>query len=172
MTSVSARAAWRRLVPIQFIAALGPPDANSGKNANAWGLWRVDPGPRGVPIASFPASGKGWTLNPAELWVEEHGRLMESPEPLPPGRYLVTGDREKTVPLTVSADGAWSLDGATLFEVTHLPCRSARYVGSAASSAIANASRSFPVKPGALMPPIAGYDHQDYAVVFVLAVEE
>ena len=72
---------------------------------------------------------------------------MEKPDfPLPAGKYVVTGERdenvmkdgeqndefpggrETTTLLTVGAEGQWSLaDGATLHDVTHLPCRSARY---------------------------------------------
>jgi len=180
---MAASISWRRLVSIQFIAALGDPAASSGAGAGAWRLWRVDPGPRGVPLRDFPAlaaaglvAKAGWRLDPADFWIEEHGRLMEAPEPLPPGRFLVTGDREKTVALTVAADGAWSLaGGASLFDVTHLPCRSARYtpVGSAAESSPARAAlRDFPVAPGALMPAVPGCEKRDYAVLFVLAVEE
>ena len=45
---------------------------------------------------------------------------------------MVTGDREVTTTLTVSekdASGAqkWSLGKGKLYDVTHLPCRSARY---------------------------------------------
>ena len=37
------------------------------------------------------------------------------------------GGRETTTVLTVGTEGQWSLtDGATLHDVTHLPCRSAR----------------------------------------------
>ena len=32
----------------QFIAALGDPGATSGSGAQSWGLWPLDPGPRGV----------------------------------------------------------------------------------------------------------------------------
>ena len=35
-------------IPIQSIAALGDPQALSGTGAQEWGLWRKDPGPRGV----------------------------------------------------------------------------------------------------------------------------
>lgn len=34
-------------IPTQFIAAIADPKASSGNNANEWGLWAVDPGPRG-----------------------------------------------------------------------------------------------------------------------------
>ncbi len=37
-------------VPLQYIAALGDPKAMSGMGAQTWGLWRVDPGPRGVRL--------------------------------------------------------------------------------------------------------------------------
>ena len=57
----------------------------------------------------------------------------------------------------------------TLYDVTHLPCRAARYRGGSP----ANANRAdFPVTPGAPMPEIKGSTKQDYAVVFVTAVPE
>ena len=39
---------FRRISPIQFIAADDSPTATSGHSAKNWGLWRLDPGPRGV----------------------------------------------------------------------------------------------------------------------------
>ena len=78
---------------------------------------------------------------------------MESPEfPLKPGRYLVTGARSVTTGLTVEANGQWKLDEGTLYDVTHLPCRSARYnpVDASGSPAVAR-QKDFPVKPGAAM---------------------
>ena len=96
----------------------------------------------------------GWTFDKSEWWLEEHGLIMEKPDfPIPPGRsapppfataaittapvaftttaitfarYAVTGDREVTTTLTVEPGGAWKLDAGTLYDVTHLPCRSAR----------------------------------------------
>eukprot|EP00435_Cladocopium_sp_Y103_P048241 s756_g14.t1 len=132
---------WKRLRQIQYIAALGDPNANSGKGAEDWGLWRKDPGPRGVRLYNYdklkqrgglaPAQ---WQFDDKDWWLEEHGLIMEKPEfPMPPGKYLVTGDREVTTTLTVSEKDAngvqtWSLgDNAKLYDVTHLPCRSARY---------------------------------------------
>ena len=60
-----------RRVSTQFIAALGDPKANSGNGAQSWGLWPVDPGPRGVRLASFAqlqAAGgvapAGWKFDP------------------------------------------------------------------------------------------------------------
>ena len=35
-------------IPTQFIAALVEPGASSGTGAEKWGVWEVDPGPRGV----------------------------------------------------------------------------------------------------------------------------
>jgi hypothetical protein len=46
------RAEFKR-IPKQFIAALGDPGATSGSNAQLWGLWPVDPGPRGVNLSRF-----------------------------------------------------------------------------------------------------------------------
>ena len=171
----------------QFIAALGDPAATSGSGAEAWGLWRVDPGPRGVRLENFEqlnAAGgltpAGWKFDSTEWWLEEHGLIMEKPDfPLPVGKYLVTGDREVTTTLTIHpADAAgarrWELDeGATLFDVTHLPCRSARYAPAAAGHSCSPAdvdTTAFPVIPGASMPPIEGCTKQDYAVLFVIGV--
>ncbi len=98
---------------------------------------------------------------------------MESPEfPLPSGKYVVTGGRETTAVLVVDGDKWELLDGATLHDVTHLPCRSARYRPESADASPANARVSdFPVTPGAEMPVINGCSKQDYAVLFVTAVE-
>jgi len=69
----------------------------------------------------------------------------------------------------------WELgDGATLFDVTHLPCRSARYTpvsGAEINSCSPARARhgDFPVSPGAVMPPVAGCHKQDYAVLFIVA---
>jgi len=173
----------------QFIAALGAPDATSGNGAQEWGLWPVDPGPRGVPLNRYDrleADGfvarAGWRFDPGEWWLEEYGRIMEKPQfPMPPGQYLVTGDREATTVLTVfpaDDDGnqRWELaDGATLYDVTHLGCRSARYVpvGGPGSCTPADAPQdAFRVAPGAEMPPVDGCEKQDYAVVFVIGVAE
>lgn len=166
----------------QFIAALGEPTATRGSNANEWGIWRVDPGPRGVLLRDFSrleAAGgiarAGWQFDPTDFWVEEYGRMMEKPDfPITAGRYLVTGDREVTTILSVKADGSWELDGgATLFDVTHLPCRAARYSPVTGAGSPANAViNEFPVTPGALMPKIEGCKSMDYAVLFVIGLEK
>jgi len=188
----SARAAGEtetrfRRISTQFIAALGDRDATSGSNAQSWGLWRLDPGPRGVRLDRYErlksASGvapAGWRFDGADWWLEEHGLIMEQPEfPLPPGKYLVTGDRDVTTALTVhpmANDGTqrWELDdGATIYDVTHLRCRSARYTpatsGDSCSPAKAQMS-AFPVAPGGVMPPVEGCNKQDYAVLIVIGV--
>lgn len=174
-------------IPTQFIAALGDPGASSGSSAQSWGLWRVDPGPRGVWLASYEqlqaAGGLApaqWQFDSTDWWVEENGLIMEKPDfPVPPGKYVVTGARDVTTVLTVhpqDEDGAqrWELaNGAKLYDVTHLPCRSARYTPAtdADSCSPAKAQTSaFPVTPGGLMPPIEGCNKQDYAVLFVIGV--
>ena len=174
-------------IPTQFIAALGDPAATSGGGAQAWGLWPVDPGPRGVRLNRYDrlqAAGglapAGWRFDASDWWLEENGLIMEQPEfPLAPGQYLVTGDREVTTVLTIHAagengDSRWALaDGATLYDVTHLGCRSARYTPATGDGSCApvNAPRdAFRVAPGAAMPPVEGCKKQDYAVLIVIAV--
>lgn len=169
----------------QFIAALGDPKASSGTEASQWGLWREDPGPRGVWLRKYAdlqkSGGKapaGWKFDNNDWWLEEHGLIMEAPEfPVPTGRYLVTGGRETTTVLTVSAPDAqgkqqWSLDDdAKLYDVTHLPCRSARYTPNGGGSPATAKESDFPVAPGAEMPAVQGCNKQDYAVLFVIGVE-
>ena len=173
-------------VPLQFIAALGDPGAMSGDGAETWGIWELDPGPRGVWLDRFDkleeAGGvapSNWQFDGEDWWLEEHGLIMEKPAfPLPPGRYLVTGDREVTTMLEVFPDDdqgnrRWELAHGTLFDVTHLPCRSARYtpIDSETPCTPANASQAnFPVVPGATMPAVPGCHKQDYAVLFIIAV--
>ena len=51
----SGRSKFRRILP-QYIAALSDPQAQSGSNAQEWGLWRKDPGPRGVDLKGWPGA--------------------------------------------------------------------------------------------------------------------
>ena len=105
---------------------------------------------------------------------------MEKPDfPVPPGKYIVTGDREVATVLTVhpmDQDGAqrWELDdGANVYDVTHLRCRSARYTPQTSDSSCSPAKAqqtAFPVTPGGPMPPVEGCNKQDYAVLFVIGV--
>src|SRR4029078_8429603 len=100
-----------RRVPTQYIAALCSPDDRSGNDAQTWGLWRQNPGPRGVPLeeyAHLKASGgvapASWKFDDKAWWLEEHGPIIEQPAvPLPPGRYMVTGGRAIPTVLTVDA---------------------------------------------------------------------
>ena len=174
-------------IPVQFIAALGDPGATSGSGAQSWGVWQLDPGPRGVWLAGYEqlkaAGGVApaqWKFDDTDWWVEEHGLIMEKPEfPIPPGKYVVTGGREVTTVLTVhpmdnDGDQRWELNGgATIHDVTHLRCRSARYTpvtpGSPCSPVKAQIT-AFPVAPGGVMPPVEGCNKQDYAVLFLVGV--
>jgi hypothetical protein len=178
----SSAAGFQR-TPTQFIAALGDPDSSGGSGAENWGLWRLDPGPRGVFLRDFERSlaarnnvaPAGWKYNPNDWWVEEHGLIMEAPDfPVPAGRYLVTGGRQVTTVLEIDGGGNWRLDEGKLFDVTHLPCRSARYRpipgvngGSPSSARLSD----FPVSPGAEMPPVPGCNKQDYAVLFLIGID-
>jgi len=162
----------------QFIVALGDPTSNSGSNINEWGLWRQDPGPRGVSLEDYTrdivdnngVAPSGWTFDGNNWWLEEHGLIMEAPEfPLEAGRYLVTGGRELTTSLTVTNGGRWNLEEGTLYDVTHLPCRSAKYASPEGDCSPLTAKQDdFPVRPGAEMPAVGGCNKQDYAVIFVI----
>ena len=182
------RTKFRRLSSLQYIAALADPKATSGNGAQTWGLWRLDPGPRGVTLDRYErlkaAGGVApaqWKFDASDWWLEEHGLIMEKPDfPLPPGKYLVTGGREVTAVLTIhpkDKDGnqRWELaDGATIWDVTHLACRSARYTPSTANSCSPGRAQqsAFPVHPGGKMPPVDGCNKQDYAVLIVIGVPE
>jgi hypothetical protein len=178
-----------RLVPgdTQYIAALGDPGATSGTGAETWGLWALDPGPRGVWSADYEAlkanagvAPSGWQFDDAAWWLEEHGLIMEAPSfPLPPGQYVVTGAREVTSVLTVepadaSGKQAWSLaDGATIYDVTHLRCRAALYTAQTADQSCTpdhTPTDVFPMSPGITMPAVEGCTKQDYQVLIVLGM--
>jgi hypothetical protein len=174
-------------IPTQYIAALGEPGATSGTGAEAWGLWSLDPGPRGVRLSNYgklkAAGGVApaqWTFDDSDWWLEENGLIMEPPSfPVPAGRYVVTGDREVTAVLTIHPKDAsgvvrWDLDkGASLYDVTHLKCRSARYTPAAAENSCSPEKASqdnFPVTPGAAMPPVENCNKQDYEVLIVVGM--
>ncbi len=174
-------------VPTQFIAALGDPNAKSGTGAETWGIWRKDPGPRGVWLRLFPilkaTGGYGpgnWKFDSQDWWLDENGLIMEKPVfSLPAGKYLVTGEREVTTVLTVfpeneNGEKRWELgDNAELFDVTHMPCRSARYtpLDKNADCSPASVDQSlFKIAPGAVMPEVPGCHKQDYAVLIVIGM--
>lgn len=176
---------FKRIEP-QFIAALAAPSAKSGNDAQTWGLWKEDPGPRGSRLSEYPqlkATGMAparWKFDSSDWWLEEHGLIMENPSfPLPAGQYLVTGDREVMTVLTVhprdkSGNQRWELaDNATIYDVTHLGCRAARYTPAkpAGECSPANVStKAFPASPTSAMPTVNGCRKQDYAVLIVVGV--
>lgn len=176
-----------RDIPVQFIAALAGAGESAGDNAQDWGLWAVDPGPRGVWLSLAPAlmaagvAPAGWRFEAGDWWLEEHGLIMEAPVfGLAPGAYLVTGGRAVTAVLTVAAPDAtgaqaWSLsDGATLGDVTHLGCRAANYTPLAGAECAPTEARTFdfPVGPGEAMPPVGNCAKRDYAVLFVVGLAD
>ena len=176
---------FRRIEP-QFIAALGDPKATSGSGAQSWGCWAKDPGPRACKLDHYPelkATGVApaqWKFDAADWWLEEHGLIMEKPSfPLTPGQYLVTGDRSVTTVLTIqpkdkNGNQRWELaDGATLYDVTHLGCRSARYTPATANNSCSPANArttGYPILPGATMPDVKGCRKQDYTVLIVVGL--
>jgi hypothetical protein len=175
-----------RPIEPQFIAALGDPGATSGNDAQSWGVWNQDPGPRACKLDHYKqlkATGVApaqWKFDAKDWWLEEHGLIMEKPTfPLPPGKYLVTGDRNVTTVLTIqpkdkAGNQRWELaNGATLYDVTHLGCRSARYTPATADNTCSPANvqpTGFPVNPGAAMPVVNGCRKQDYTVLIVVGL--
>ena len=174
-------------IPTQYIAALAEPGASSGSGAQLWGLWPLDPGPRGIKLDTYDKlkstggmTPARWQFDATDWWLEEHGLIMEQPVfPVPPRRYVVTGGRDAISVLTIhpadkNGNTRWELDnGATLYDVTHLGCRSARYLpakGVGSCSPVSARQSAFPVAPGAEMPPVNGCKKQDYAVLLVIGV--
>ena len=181
-----AEASFAR-IPTQYIAALGDPQASSGKGAETWGLWAIDPGPRGVDVedyadlvANADVAPLGWKFDRTAWWLEEHGLIMEAPSfPLPAGQYVVTGGREVTSVLTVEEPDAmgkqaWSLaDAANIYDVTHFGCRAALYTENETGKACTpdKAPMSvFPMSPGKVMPAVEGCSKQDYQVLIVIGM--
>ncbi len=185
-TQESAAQGTYEPIPTQYIAALGPTTATSGNDAETWGLWAVDPGPRGVWIKDFAelqanaaVAPAGWQFDASAWWLEEHGLMMEAPVfPIPAGRYVVTGGRETTAVLTVAAPGqdghqAWSLDsGATIYDVTHLRCRAAVYRAADGQTCSPEATplHVFPMEPDRAMPTVEGCSKRDYQVLIVVGM--
>ena len=132
------------------------------------------------PAAAGGVTPAQWKFDAEDWWLEEHGLIMEKPTfPLPAGKYLVTGDREVTAVLTIqpkdkAGNQRWELSGgATLYDVTHLGCRSARYrPGTDNNSCSPSNVRTtgFPVTPGADMPVVNGCRKQDYTVLIVVGL--
>lgn len=173
--------------PAHYIAVLADPDASSGNNAETWGYWPLDPGPRGVELKNYQnllaADGiapANWQFDPAAWWLEENGLIMEAPEfPLPAGEYLVTGGRQVLSALIVhpadeNGNQRWELEHtATVHDVTHLGCRSAVYTQASTENACTPESApsdAFRVAAGHPMPPVEGCNKQDYAVFIVIGL--
>ena len=58
---------------MQFIAALGDPGSCEGTGVSQWGLWRVDPGPRGVSLQDYEMVKAMGGFTPAG-WTFDAGR--------------------------------------------------------------------------------------------------
>jgi hypothetical protein len=182
-TPVFAQKKFRR-VRSQYIAALAPAGATSGTGAQTWGIWRVDPGPIGVWLRFYQLLRKagniapaGWRFDIDDWWLDENGLIMRAPDfPISPGQYFVTNGEDQISLLTISppdqnGEQAWSLsDGKTIGDVTHGPCRSARYtpLGASGSCTPENADLAlFPLKPGEEVPEIVHCNRKIYSVLIV-----
>jgi len=55
--------------------------------AESWGIWPVDPGPRGVELRDYPKLEKAggiaprgkWQFDKNNWWLEEHGLSTQEP---------------------------------------------------------------------------------------------
>ena len=176
-----------RRIRTQYIAALGAEGATSGTGAETWGLWKEDPGPIGVWLRLYQTLQKagnlapaGWRFDIDDWWLDENGLIMKAPEfPIPAGQYFVTNGEEHFALLTIGdpdAEGkqSWSLsDDKKLANVTHGPCRSARYTPERESGTCSPeyADRSaFPLKPGESPPLVSGCTRKNYAVLIVIGI--
>ena len=175
-----------RRISTQYIAALAPEDAKSGTGAETWGLWKVDPGPIGVWLRLYkilektPIAPAGWRFDIDDWWLDENGLIMKAPTfPIPAGQYYVTNGEEHISLLNVEKPDedrkqAWSLThDKTIGNVTHGPCRSARYTptGESGTCSPKDADQSvFPLKPGDAPPPVNGCNRNNYAVLIVFGV--
>ncbi len=186
-SSAFAHEAIPKRLPVKFIAALGDPNASSGTGAETWGIWHDDPAQRAVWLKYYPivkAAGGfapgNWQVNDDDWWMDENSLIMQPPEfPVPARKYIVSGDREVVTTLTIHPKNengvmAWELDdNAALYDVTHLPCRSARYtpVNNGSGTCIpTNADRNlYPLQPEDETATISGCQKQDYSVLLVLA---
>lgn len=184
---LAAQSKLMRRIPLQYIAALAPEGAKSGTGAETWGFWSVDPGPIGVWLKFYKVLQKagniapsGWRFDIDDWWLDENGLIMKAPKfPMPAGEYYVTNGEEHISLLTVEepdAEGkqAWSLsDDKTIANVTHGPCRSARYTPEGASGTCSPADANidaFPLKPGESPPPVRGCKRKNYAVLIVFGI--
>ena len=171
----------------QYIAALGAEGATSGTGAETWGLWKEDPGPIGVWLRLYQTLQKagnfapaGWRFDIDDWWLDENGLIMKAPEfPIPAGQYFITNGEEHFSLLTIEdpdAEGkqSWSLsDDKKLANVTHGPCRSARYTpeGESGTCSPEYADRyAFPLKPRESPPLVSGCTRKNYAVLIVIGI--
>ena len=124
----------------------------------------------------------GWRFDVDDWWLDENGILMKHPDfPMPPGIYLVSNGEDKAGLLTVEEPDerggqAWSLSReTTIADVTHGPCRSARYtpLGEFGSCSPADVDQSiFPLQLGDQPPEVPGCHRTQYAVLIVIGVAE
>ena len=176
-----------RRIQTQYIATLAPAGATSGIGAETWGIWTVDPGPIGVWLRFYQTLRKagniapsGWRFNVDDWWLDENGLIMKAPNfPISAGQYYVTNGEEHISLLTVKqpdAEGrqAWSLsNNKTIADVTHGPCRSARYTPEKSSGTCSpdDVNRTvFRLKPGEAPPLVRGCNRKQYSVLIVFGL--
>ena len=88
-TNVKDGVTYKKINPIQFVAALGDPTAKAGTGAQDWGIWRADPGPRGVRLQGFEQLSKkgkataGWAFDGNDAVSEALSMVCKAGLPQP-----------------------------------------------------------------------------------------
>ena len=96
-------------VQTQFIAAAIDPvhgegmKASSGTGAGDWGIWRVDPGPRGVQLREFDrlqstggVAPRGWKFDQVQSHPMPHPKAAQSSNVRPSSLCSRTGGWKST----------------------------------------------------------------------------
>ena len=106
----AAERQWKRVNPIQFIAANVDPTGggnqqSSGTGADSWGIWTVDPGPRGVQLRDYSKLEKNNGVAPAK-WQFENELASWGED------YAAVPSGTQVVPKSPDFDRSWYLPAA------------------------------------------------------------
>ena len=71
------RSRFKPVTPAHYIAVLADPDANSGNNAESWGYWPLDPGPRGVRLNNYAELLASDGVAPAKWQFDSSANLLQ-----------------------------------------------------------------------------------------------
>jgi len=132
MASIGRAYGRFQAVQTQFIAALGNPGASAGSGADQWGIWRLDPGPRGVRLEQYSALERaggvaplgGWQFDPND-WLARTPRTNTGD--MPPNTLYDRFFASLYQPPT-SMDFRWLEEHGLIMEKPDIPLPVGRYV--------------------------------------------